>query len=83
MCIKKAILEGRSDNIPDANIAVLPESINFQTLAMKDRSVFSQYELSVTPAEIVEQGIDFSNLSEVQVALQVKYVTSITNFRRG
>jgi chorismate mutase len=81
--IKKAILEGRTDNIPDANTTALPESISFPTLAMKDRAVFSSYELSVPSAEVQQQGIDFSNLTEVQVAIQVKYTNSAGNFRRG
>jgi ElaB/YqjD/DUF883 family membrane-anchored ribosome-binding protein len=80
--IQRMILGGRTDNIPDANISALPPSVNFKALATQDRSVFSQYELFVSPTQITTHGIDFSNLTEVQVAISVKYlIDGGANFR--
>jgi hypothetical protein len=80
--IQKMILGGRTDNIPNANISALPASVNFETLATQDRAVFSQYELFVPASQIATHGINFSNLTEVQVAISVKYlIDGGANFR--
>ncbi len=79
--IRQAILEGHVDTIPDVSINVLPEIIGSTPLTIRDRAVFSQYELFIPSAEIAQQGIDLSNLSEIQVGFTIKYTTSSAALR--
>jgi hypothetical protein len=79
--IRHAVLEGHIDTIPDVNLTALSEAIEYPTLTIKNRAVFSQYALSIPSADIAQYGIDLANLSEVQVAIRIKYTTSSVAFK--